>query len=70
MRLISWTHCHELRWDKPMARAALEIEPCARIASSNAIFAGPNLLPSAGTMRMERRELVIVTNTLLPARKY
>lgn len=45
----------------PNERAAPDIEPCAAMASSNAILAGPNLRPFAKTIRMERRELVIAT---------
>ena len=45
----------------PNERAATDIDPCAAMASSNAILPGPNLRPFAKTIRMERRELVIAT---------
>src|SRR5207237_977725 len=43
------------RYDMPSARAAAEIEPVARMASSSAIFPGPMRSPFSRSMRMDRR---------------
>ena len=43
-----------LRYDMPSVRAAPEIDPVERIASSNAILPGPMRSPLGKSMRMER----------------
>ena len=60
MWLTSSTRSHARRYDIPSERAAAEIEPVARIASSSAILPGPMRSPLAKSMRMERRVPVMV----------